>query len=293
MATNTSANGSGVALSRRAVAQSVIQPTKGWATIRLKELIEYIELLYFFTWRDIKVLYKQTVLGFTWAIINPVFHMVIFSVVFGKLAKIDSDGVPYPIFSYTALIPWTFFATALTFSANSLVMAKAMIGKIYFPRLVLPLAATFARLVDFVISFAVLAILMVYYKITPTWNALAIPLLIIIMVLTASGMGIWLSALAVKYRDIKHANHFIVQLLMYCAPVVWPDSKIAEKFPDFRLPYGLYPMAGVIEGFRASLIGTTPMPWDLIAVGAFSAVVIFISGLFFFYHLERFFADVA
>jgi lipopolysaccharide transport system permease protein len=238
-------------------------------------------------------LYKQTVLGFTWAIINPVFHMLIFSVVFGSLAKIDSDGVPYPIFSYTALIPWTFFATSLTFSSTSLVSAAGMIGKIYFPRIVLPLAATLARLVDFLISFFVLVVLMFYYHITPNWNVLALPLLIVIVILTASGMGIWLSALAVQYRDIKHASQFIVQLMMYCAPVVWPVSKIAEKWPHLRLPYGLYPMAGVIEGFRASLIGTTPMPWDLIAVGGCSALIIFVSSLFFFYRMERYFADVA
>ncbi len=276
--------------SKRAVTVNVIKPASGWAAIRLGEFLEYIELLYFFTWRDIKILYKQTILGFTWAIINPLFQMIVFSVVFGRLARIDSDGVPYPIFSYTALIPWTFFATALTFSSVSLVSGANMIGKIYFPRIVLPLASTLAKLVDFFISFFFLAILMLYYGITPTWNALALPLLVLIMVFCASGAGIWLSALSVQYRDIKHANHFVVQILMYSAPVVWPVSKVPEQY---RLVYGLYPMAGVIEGFRSSLIGTTPMPWDLIAVGGVSATLIFISGLFFFYRMERYFADVA
>ena len=274
----------------RILPQIVIEPKKGWQLIDFKELREYRDLFFFLVWRDIKILYKQTVLGFLWAIIRPVFSMIVFSVVFGRLAKVPSDGVPYPIFSYAALIPWTYFSTAMSKSTQSLIMNTNMLTKVYFPRLIIPMTPVLAGLVDFVIAFSIMGLMMIWYQIVPTYNILFLPLLILLMFLTASGIGMWLSAMAIQYRDIRHALQFIVQLLMYAAPVVWPASLIPDKY---RLIYGIYPMAGVIEGFRSSLIGTTPMPWDLIGVGTVSALLIAISGAFYFRHKERIFADVA
>ena len=267
-----------------------IKPKSGWRLIDLKELVAYRDLFFFLVWRDIKVVYSQTVLGFLWAIIRPVFSMIVFSVVFGRLARMPSDNIPYPVFSYVALIPWTYFSTALSGSTQSLISNVNMITKVYFPRLIIPLTPVLAGLVDFAISFIVLACLMAWYQIVPTIYILVLPLLILLMVLTASGIGMWLSAMAIQYRDIRHAMSFLVQLLMYAAPVVWPVSLIPVKY---RLIYGVYPMAGVIEGFRSALIGTTPMPWDLIGIGALSALVIAVSGAFYFRRMERVFADVA
>jgi lipopolysaccharide transport system permease protein len=203
---------------------------------------------------------------------------------------VSSDGVPYPIFSYAALLPWTYFSTAMTASTTSLITNARMLTKIYFPRLVIPMTPVLAKLVDFGIAFSIMGVLMAWYGIAPTWNILFLPLLILLMILTASGIGMWLSALAIQYRDIRHATQFIAQLLMYAAPVVWPASLVPEQY---RLLYGLYPMAGVIEGFRSALIGANPMPWDLIVMGALSAVLIVLSGALYFRRLERIFADVA
>jgi len=240
--------------------------------------------------REIKVLYKQTVLGFAWAIIRPVASMVVFSVIFGKLAKVPSDGIPYPIFAYAALMPWTYFSQALTKSGQSLVQQANVISKVYFPRVVIPLAPVLAGLVDFTLSFTVLFALMIYFKVQITLNLVFLPLLVLLMVLLASGIGMWFAALGIQYRDVRQAEAFIVRLLMYATPVAWPMSIIPEQY---RLIYAIYPMAGVIEGFRAALIGQTAMPWDLIGIGTASAVLIFISGLFYFHRLERNFADVA
>lgn len=270
--------------------QIIIEPKSGWQVIDWQELREYRDLFYFLVWRDIKVLYKQTILGFAWAIIRPVTSMIIFSVIFGGLAKVPSDGVPYPIFTYVALLPWTYFSTAMTASTDSLIANAGMLTKVYFPRLVIPMSPVLAKLVDFGIAFIILGLMMAWYRIMPTLNILFLPLLILLMILTAVGIGTWLSSLAVQYRDVKHASQFITQILMYAAPVVWPASLIPEQF---RLLYGLYPMAGVIEGFRAALIGATPMPWDLILMGTFSSLVIAISGVFYFRRMERTFADVA
>jgi lipopolysaccharide transport system permease protein len=270
--------------------QTIIEPKKGWQLIDLKELREYRDLFFFLVWRDIKILYKQTVLGFSWAIIRPVFSMVVFSVIFGRLAKVPSDGAPYPIFAYAALIPWTYFSAAMSKSTESLVSNVGMLTKVYFPRLIIPMTPVLAGLLDFAISFSILGLLMIWYGTIPTWNVIFLPLLILLMILTASGIGMWLSAMAIQYRDIRHAIGFLVQLLMYAAPVVWPVSLIPDKY---RLIYGIYPMAGVIEGFRSSLLGTNPMPWDLILVGGLSAILIAVSGAFYFRRMERIFADVA
>jgi lipopolysaccharide transport system permease protein len=270
--------------------QTIIEPKQGWQLIDWQELREYKDLFYFLVWRDIKVLYKQTILGFAWAIIRPFFSMIVFSIVFGRLAQVPSDGLPYPIFSYTALVPWTYFSTAMSSSTQSLISNAGMLSKVYFPRLVIPMTPVLAKLVDFGISFLLLGLLMIWYGIAPTWNVLFLPVLILLMILTASGIGMWLSALAIQYRDVRFAAPFIVQLLMYAAPVVWPASLIPQQY---RLLYGLYPMAGVIEGFRSALLGTTPLPWDLILMGSASAMTMALFGAFYFRRLERIFADVA
>lgn len=269
---------------------TIVESRTGWRVIDWKELISYKDLFYFLVWRDIKVLYKQTILGFSWAIIRPVFSMIIFSIVFGRLAKVPSDGVPYPVFSYAALLPWTYFSRSLNQSTQGLISNINMITKVYFPRLILPMTPVLAGLLDFVIAFSILVLMMVWYGIVPTPGVFFLPILIFLMMLTASGIGMWLSALAIQYRDIRHATQFVVQLLMYAAPVVWPASLVPGKY---RLLYGLYPMAGVIEGFRSSLIGTTPIPWDLISIGAATAFLIALSGAFYFRRMERIFADIA
>lgn len=274
--------------------QIIIEPPKGWQAINWRELWQYKDLFYFLVLRDIKVLYKQTILGFAWAIIRPVFSMVVFTIIFGNIAQVNSDGVPYAVFSYVALVPWTYFAAALTGSTESLIGNSAMLTKVYFPRLVFPMAPVFAKLLDFVISFSIIIVMMIWFRITPTVNVLFLPLLILLMILTAMGIGMWLAALAVQYRDVKHAMSFATQLLMYAAPVVWPVSALTDRFGETaRLIYGLYPMAGVIEGFRAALLNTTPMPWDLIGLGTLSAVLLALSGAFYFRRMEGVFADVA
>lgn len=274
--------------------QTIIEAPKGWQAINWRELWQYKDLFYFLVLRDVKSLYRQTILGFLWAIIRPVFSMVIFTVIFGNIAKVDSDGVPYAIFSYVALVPWTYFASAMSDSTNSLVGNSGMLTKVYFPRLVFPLAPVFSKLIDFAIAFVIVAVLMLYFGLTPTLYVFFLPYLILLMLLTAAGIGMWLAALAVQYRDVKHAMGFISQLLMYAAPVVWPVSALEERFgATARWVYGLYPMAGVIEGFRAALLGTNPMPWDLIGMGTISAIVLLISGAFYFRRMEGIFADVA
>lgn len=274
--------------------KTIIQPSSLWYDINIKELIMYKDLIYFMVLKDIKVLYKQTVLGFSWAIIRPFFSMIIFSIIFGNLAKVPSDGIPYPIFSYSALVPWTYFSTCLTKSTQSLIGSSGVFTKIYFPRLIIPLTPIIAGLVDFFIALSLLFILMFWYDISPNLNIVWIPLLLIIMIITSSGIGIWLSALALQYRDVRYAVEFLSQLLMYAAPVVWPASLLIEKYgSEIGYYYGLYPMAGVIEGFRSALLGSTAMPWDLIYMGFLSSVIIFISGIIYFKNKENIFADVA
>ena len=271
-----------------------IEATSGWRVLDLKELSEYRDLFFFLVLRDIKVIYHQTVLGFSWAIIRPFFQMVIFTIIFGNMAKVSSDGAPYALFSYVALVPWTYFQAAMTSSTTSLVTSSKMITKVYFPRLVIPLTSVLAKLVDFAIAFLLIVGMMIWYEVPPSVNMLYLPLLIILMVMTAAGIGMWLSALTIQYRDIKHATQFLAQFLMYAAPVVWPVSLITENYGETaRLVYGLYPMAGVIEGFRSAIIGTHEMPWVLIGIGTISAVLLFVTGAFYFKRMERRFADVA
>ncbi len=268
----------------------VIEPRSGWRLVDWKELLQYRDLFAFLVWRSVKVRYAQSALGVGWAVIQPLFSMIVFTIVFGRLAGIDSEGVPYAVFSFTALVPWTYFANALTEGTQSLVANANMLSKVYFPRLVLPLSAVLAKLVDFSIAMLLLFALMAYYRTPPTAGVLALPLLVALMMLTAAGLGLWLTALAVQYRDVNYAMNFVVQLLMYAAPVVYPTSLIPERY---QYLYALNPMVGVIEGFRAALLGTRPMPWAFLALGTVTALAVAITGTLYFRNREKLFADVA
>jgi lipopolysaccharide transport system permease protein len=264
-------------------------PKKGFPAINLKELWKYSELLYFLTLRDIQVRYKQAVLGVGWAIIQPVLTMVIFSVVFGKLANLPSDGIPYPVFSFAALLPWQLFSGALSRAGSSLVINSQLITKVYFPRLVIPLSAVAAGLLDFGISLIVLFGLMIFYGIRPTWAILWLPLLIVLALLTALAVGLWLSALNVQYRDVQYIIPFLIQAWMYASPVAYS----AELVPSgiWRILYGLNPLAGVIQGFRWALIGSSP-PDLLFGVSILVVLVLLVTGLIYFQHMESSFADL-
>lgn len=266
-----------------------IRPSGGWVSLRLKELFEYRELLYFLVWRDVKVRYKQTALGASWAIIQPFFTMVVFSLFFGKLAKIPSDGVPYPIFSFAALVPWTFFASSLTNASNSLVGSSNLIKKVYFPRLAIPIATVLSGLVDLGIAFVMLIAMMLWYGMVPTSNILWLPYLVVLTLSTALGVGLWLSALNVQYRDVKYVVPFLTQFWLFATPVAYPSSLLAGKW---RLAYALNPMVGVVEGFRWALLGTRTRPLEIIAVSSITAVVMLVGGAFYFRRMERTFADV-
>ena len=268
----------------------IIRRTSGWRLVDLGEFNRYRDLLWFLTWRNIKVLYAQSVIGIGWAVLQPLFSMLVFTLVFGMFAKMESDGVPYALFSFCALVPWSFFSNALLESGNSLVTQADMLSKVYFPRLVLPLSSVLAKLVDLTIALGVLGGIMLVYQRPPTWGIVVLPLLIVIMSMTAAGMGMFLTSLAIQYRDIKHAMSFIVQLLMYAAPVVYPSTLVPEWLQPY---YALNPMVGVIEGFRAALLDTRPMPWSWIATGFITSILVFILGLFQFRKQERVFADVA
>ena len=266
-----------------------IEPPHGWAALELRELWLYRELLFFLAWRDIKLRYKQTALGAAWAILQPLLTMVIFSVIFGQLAKLPSDGIPYPIFTYAALLPWQLFSFALTNSSNSLINSQNLISKVYFPRLIIPLASTLAGLMDFAIAFLVLLGLMAYYHITPTMAILYLPLFLILALLSALAVGVWLSALSVEYRDVRYIVPFLTQFWMYATPIAYASSLIPE---NWRLLYGLNPMTGVVEGFRWALLGIQTSGGSMILVSAAVVVVMFISGLYYFRRMENNFADV-
>lgn len=267
----------------------VIRPPQGWSSLGLKELWEYRELLYFLTWRDIKVRYKQTALGALWAIIQPFFMMVVFSLFFGRLAGVPSDNIPYPVFIFCALLPWQLFAQALNESSNSLVANERLITKVYFPRLVIPIAAVLGGLVDFAIAFVVLLGMMAYYHIIPTLAVLLLPFFILLAVMTALGVGLWLSALNVQYRDVRYTLNFLTQFWMFMTPVAYPSSIVPEKW---RALYGLNPMAGVVEGFRWALLGKTQAPGPLLAVSIVAVILILVGGLFYFRRMEETFADI-
>lgn len=268
---------------------TLIKPSKGWGSLNLHELWVYRELIYFLTWRDLKVRYKQTALGAGWAILQPVLSMVVFSIFFGGLLNVDSGDVPYPIFSYAAILPWGVFAKALNDTGRSLVSNRAMLTKIYFPRMVIPLASVFSSLADFLIAFVVMLGLMYYYQIAPTANIWTLPLFLLLAVITALGVGLWLSAMNVLYRDIGYMIPYITQLWFYLTPIVYSASEVPEQWQFF---YALNPMVGVVEGFRWALLGTADAPSPMIGVSAVIALIVFISGMYYFRRMERTFADM-
>jgi lipopolysaccharide transport system permease protein len=266
-----------------------IEPSKGWVSLKLSELWEYRELLYFLTWRDVKVRYKQTIMGAAWAIIQPFFTMIVFSLFFGKLAKVPSDGIPYPIFSYAALVPWSLFAQGMTNAANSLVHSSSLIKKVYFPRLAVPIASVFASLVDFTLAFSVLVGMMVFYGIAPTRNVFWLPLFLLLAVITTLGASFWLSAMNVQFRDIRHTMHFLTQFWLFVTPIAYPSSLLSEPW---RTLYGINPMAGVVEGFRWALLGTNTPPGPITVVSFGVALILLFSGALYFRRMEKTFADV-
>ena len=268
----------------------LIEPSRGWAQLKLRELWEYRELLYFLAWRDIKIRYKQTALGLAWAVLQPLLTMLIFALFFGKLAGMPSDGVPYPLFAFAALVPWTFFANGLTQSSNSLVGSANLIKKVYFPRLVVPISVVLGGLPDFALSFLVLLGLMAYYGIYPQLSVLVwLPLLLLLALVTALGVGLWLSALNVKYRDVRYIVGFLTQLWMFATPVVYPASLLSGRW---RLVYSINPMVGVIEGFRWALLRTETAPGMPIVISAITALLILVTGTFYFRRMEKTFADI-
>lgn len=267
-----------------------IEPSRGWVSLKLRELWEYRELLYFLTWRDVKVRYKQTVLGAAWAIIQPLMTMVVFSLFFGNLAKIPSDGIPYPIFSYAALVPWTFFANGMGQSSNSLVGAANLIKKIYFPRLVIPISSVISGVVDFALAFIVLLGMMLAYGIVPTLNVVFLPFLLLLAFVTALGVGMWLSAMNVQFRDVRYIIPFLTQFWMFATPIAYPSSLIENDL--LRTLYGLNPMTGVVEGFRWALLDTDTAPGPILIVSTLAAVALLVSGAYYFRRMEKTFADV-
>ena len=268
----------------------VLRPVKGWVPLRLDEVWAYRELLYFLAWRDIKVRYKQTILGGTWAILQPVFTMVVFSLFFGKLANVPSDGLPYPIFTFAALVPWTFFANVLTQASNSLVLDSSMIKKVYFPRLIMPTATVVASLIDFALAFTVLLGMMLFYGIVPGINILLLPFFVLLAMITSLGVAFWLSAMNVQFRDVRYIVPFLVQAWLFISPIAYPSSLLPEPW---RTVYGINPMAGVVEGFRWALLDTDTAPGPIVLVSAVAAVLVLVSGAFYFRRMERTFADVA
>lgn len=266
-----------------------IAPSKGWVSLQLKELYAYRELLYFLIWRDIKVRYKQTALGAAWAIIQPFFTMLVFSLFFGRLAKMQSDGLPYPVFAYAALVPWTFFAQGLSQASDSLVGSANLIRKVYFPRLAIPVGTVAGGVVDFVLAFGVLLLMMFYYGVRPGWQIVWLPLLLLLALVTALGVGLWLSALNVKFRDVKYVVPFVTQFWMFLTPIAYPSSLLPEVW---RPVYALNPMVGVVEGFRWALLGTDTAPGPMLGVSATVAVLLLAGGAFVFRRMEKSFADV-
>lgn len=266
-----------------------LKASNGWRAINVKELWQFRELLYFLSWRDIKVRYKQTALGASWAIIQPFMTMIVFSVFFGKLAKMPSDGIPYPIFAFAALVPWTFFSNGLTQSGNSLVQSAGMLKKVYFPRLIVPASSVLSGIVDFVFAFAVLLGMMLWYGIAPTANVVWLPLMLMLAFGTAFGVGLWLSAMNVQFRDVRYTIPFITQFWLFATPIAYPSSLLSEPW---RTVYGINPMVGVVEGFRWALLGTDTAPGPVIVVSVVTMLTILIAGLFYFRRMENTFADV-
>ena len=275
-------------MNREDVPVSVIKPPKGWELIDFRELLTYRDLFYFLIWRDIKVLYAQTILGFAWAILNPLVQIVIFGIIFGKVANLQTDGIPYVLFSTVAIIPWTYMSEAMNQSSQSLVSEQGMLGKVYFPRVIYPITPVLAKLVDFSISLILLLAVMTYYRVTPTWNLLLLPFFVILMMCIPAGIGMWLSALAIRFRDVKFAMSFVMRMLLYTAPILYTASSIPVQY---RLIYSFNPIVAVIEGFRACLLGTS-IEWQFVVPGVVTSILLLASGAMYFRRMERVFVDV-
>ena len=269
-------------------AYTVIKPESGWKLIDFKELIKYRDLFYFMVWREIKVMYAQTILGFSWALLQPLIQIVIFSVIFGKVAKLSTDGIPYFLFSTIAIIPWTYMSQAMMSSSQSLISNQNVLGKIYIPRLIFPLTYVLSKFVDFCISLIIILAAAVYYNVIPALNILLLPFFIILMMIIPAGVGMWLSALAIRFRDVKFAMPFVIRMLIYSAPIVYSASAIPEKY---RFIYSFNPIVGVIEGFRACILGL-PVPWMYVWPGIITSLILLISGALYFKKMEHVFVDV-
>ncbi len=267
---------------------TVIESLSGWRSIQLGELQQYRDLFGFLIWRDIKGLYAQSVLGLSWAILHPLVQIIVFTVIFGKVAKVPTDGIPYTLFLSVAVIPWSYISQSTTKSSQSLIQGSSMLGKVYFPRLIFPITPVLAKLVDFGISMFIILCLLVYFDVPLTWNLLFFPVFVCLMIMVPLGIGLWLSSFAIRFRDIQQGMPFLIQMLMYSAPIVYSASSIPEMY---RMVYSLNPIVGVIEGFRASLLGL-PMPWMYIWPGTFTSVLLLVSGAFYFKKMERIIVDV-
>lgn len=267
---------------------TIIKPRPGWQLINFKELMEYRDLFFFLAWREIKVLYAQTILGLTWAILQPLLQIVLFTFIFGRVAKISTDGIPYTLFTSVAIIPWNYMSHAMTQSSQSLVTGQGMLGKIYFPRLIFPITPVLSRLVDFIIALVIILCIMLYYRVLPTWNITLFPVFVIWMMCIPASVGLWLSSFAIRFRDVRYAMTFVIQLLMYTAPIVYSASSIPYKY---RIIYSLNPLVGVTEGLRACLLGT-PFNWQYIWPGTITIIIMLISGALYFNRTQRFVVDV-
>lgn len=267
----------------------IIEPTTGWASLRLHELWEYRELLYFFVWRELKVRYKQTVIGAAWALLQPLFTMLVFSLFFGRLAKLPSDGIPYPVFSIVGLVPWSFFANALSQSSNSLVTSSHLVKKVYFPRLAIPISTVLAAVVDLLIALLLMFAVIIYYRVVPGPQILFLPLFLLLATVTVLGVGLWLSAMYVEYRDIRYVIPFLTQIWMYLTPIVYPSSLVPEKW---RVLYALNPMVGVTEGIRWSVAGTRPPESAVLTSSILAGALLLVTGVYYFRRMEKHFADV-
>lgn len=267
----------------------VLRPSSGWASLKLSELWQYRELVYFLTWREVKVRYKQTVLGAAWALIQPLFTMLIFSLFFGRLGKMPSDHIPYPVFSLTGLVPWTFFANGLAQSSTSLVTNSNLLTKVYFPRLAIPVSAVLSGIVDFAVSLVLLVGMMAFYHLAPTGQIAFVPLFLVLALSTALGVGFWLSALNVEYRDVRYTIPFLTQFWMFATPIAYPSSLLHDPWKSV---YGLNPMVGVVEGFRWALLGSGPAPTNLLTASSSAALVILVTGAYYFRRMEKGFGDI-
>lgn len=274
--------------SRKADSLTIIEPKSGWQIVNFKELKEYRDLFFFLVWRDVKAIYAQTILGFSWAILQPLIQIVIFTIIFGKVAKVSTDGIPYLLFTTVAIIPWTYMSQAMTLSSQSLITGQNLLGKVYFPRLIFPTIPVLAKLIDFGFSIIIVLAVCAYFRVMPTWNLFMFPLLVILMISVSAGIGMWTSALAIRFRDVKHVMPFAIRMLMFTAPIVYSASSIPTQY---RLIYSINPVVAIIEGFRSCMLGTA-LKWEFFWPGACTGILLLIFGAFYFKRMEKIFVDV-